>query len=297
MTRRLMQMLDIAPPLEQYERKRLLRDIFSKPDPPQPPDYKGAAIAQGDANLDSAIATGILNRPNQISPYGTQSWTQTGSTPVGGRDVPNYTSNVSFSPTGQKLFDQGLNLQTGLMDIGQGTLDNAKTALGGPFDISKNRDALVDAMYRRSTRMLDPQYKELEDRQRTDLANRGFSVGDEGYNRATESFARQRDSAYGQARDQAMTGGANQAIQEALLQRSQPLQELNAIRTGAMPQNPTFNQQTQAGGVNAAPILAGAQAAGTAANQLYGLESSNYNNTLNGLASLGKAYFMGPTGF
>lgn len=45
---------------------------FSKPDAPAPPDYVGAANAQGDANLDAARLTAQLSNPNVITPYGTQ---------------------------------------------------------------------------------------------------------------------------------------------------------------------------------------------------------------------------------
>ena len=51
------------------------------PSPPPPPDYAGAAQAQGAANIDTARATAKLNNPNVINPYGTQTVTY-GSTPT-----------------------------------------------------------------------------------------------------------------------------------------------------------------------------------------------------------------------
>lgn len=272
---------------------RCPNDIFGKPEPPQPPNYAAAAQAQGGANIETAIANNLMNRPQEVTPYGTRNWTQTGTQRVGNYDVPQFQSSIDFTPEGRALFDKGTALQTGIMDLGQGSLDSARSALSGPFDISKNRDAIVDAMYRRSTRLLDPQYEQLEDKTRTDLVNRGFSVGNEGYTRAMDNFSRQRDTAYGQARDQATTQGAQQAAQEAMVQRSQPLQELNAIRTGAMPQNPTF-QNYATSSAQPAPIFAGAQAQGNADNTLYGLQSQNFNNTMSGLSSLAGMYFMRP---
>lgn len=263
-----------------------------KPDPPSPPDYAAAAKEQGNASLDAAIATGILNRPNQVSPLGSQTWNQTGSYRVGDRDVPIFTSNVDFTPQGRQIYDQGLNLQTGLMGLGQYSLDNATNTLKNPFDPSQNRDAIVDAMYRRSTRLLDPYYDTQQRRTEGDLINRGFSIGDEGYSRAMTDFQRSKDSAYGDAMDRALTGGAQQAIQEALISRSQPIQELNAIRTGALPQMPQFGSQTQAGGVGAAPIFAGTQAAGNAAMQRYGIDVGSFNNALSGLFGIGAAAAM-----
>ena len=45
---------------------------------PKAPDYAAAAVAQGQANLDSARATAKLNNPNIINPYGTQTVTYGG---------------------------------------------------------------------------------------------------------------------------------------------------------------------------------------------------------------------------
>ena len=46
------------------------------PSPPPAPDYRGAAIEQGQANKAAAIAQSRLNNPNVISPYGTQTYTE-----------------------------------------------------------------------------------------------------------------------------------------------------------------------------------------------------------------------------
>lgn len=46
---------------------------MGKPSAPTPPDYAGAATAQGAANKEAAIASAKLNNPNVINPYGTQS--------------------------------------------------------------------------------------------------------------------------------------------------------------------------------------------------------------------------------
>ncbi len=45
------------------------------PSPPPAPDYAGAATAQGEANLEAAVAQGHINNPNVVSPYGTQTVT------------------------------------------------------------------------------------------------------------------------------------------------------------------------------------------------------------------------------
>ena len=45
------------------------------PSPPKPPDYRAAAEEQGVQNLEAARATGRMNNPNVVSPWGTQTTT------------------------------------------------------------------------------------------------------------------------------------------------------------------------------------------------------------------------------
>ena len=43
---------------------------MGKPKAPKPPDYVGAAKAQGEADFNSTLATNYLNQPNQVGPDG-----------------------------------------------------------------------------------------------------------------------------------------------------------------------------------------------------------------------------------
>lgn len=272
----------------------LVGDVLGKPDAPQPPDYASAAAEQGRQNLYAAIATGVLNRPNEVTPFGTRRWNQTGSYTVGGQPVPLFTGSTEFTPTGQALFDKNLDMQMGMADLGTGAVRRLQGAVDKPLDFSAGRDAIVDAMYRRYTRMLDPRFAQQENSVRTDLVNRGFTLGDAGYDRAMGDFNRSKEFAYGEAMDRAMTTGANQRISEIMAERSLPMQELNALRTGAMPQVPNFQPYAGAGPVQAAPTFAASQAQGNAAMQQYGIESSNFNNMFSGLAGIGAAYLGRP---
>lgn len=264
-----------------------------KSDPPPPPDYRGAAQEQGQANLDAAIATGIMNRPNQVNPLGSQTWTQTGTQYVNGRAIPMYTGTTSLTEDGQQLFDKNLSLQKGMMDLGDQSLVNAQSALNKPFDPTANRDAIVDAMYNRSKRLLDPYYAQQDEANESRLIAKGFSVGNKGYTDARADFQRGKDNAYMDAQDRAMTSGAQQAIQEALISRQQPLTELNAIRTGAMPTLPQFGNQAQAGGVGAAPIAGAASAAGDYAGDVYNAKVGQENALMGTAATLGAGYLGG----
>jgi hypothetical protein len=165
----------------------------------------------------------------------------------------------------------------------------AQKGLSQPLDFSQGRDALVDAMYRRSTRLLDPRFKQGENDVRTDLANRGFSLGDAGYDRAMGDFNRSKEFAYGQAQDQAMTGGAQQRMGEILAERQTPLNELNTVRS----MGSGFQPYACAGQVQAAPVFAGAQATGNAEMQRFGVNADMYNNMMSGLFGMGSAGMKG----
>lgn len=269
------------------------------PSPPPPPDYAGAANAQGAANVETAIANTILNRPNEVTPYGTRTWTPTGSTQVGNYSVPNYQSNINFTDLGKKLFDAGNNISLGLADSGQKALSGVQASVANPLDLSslpQGRDAITDAMYQRYTRLLDPQYAQLQRSTETNLINKGFSVGDEAYTKEMNNFERNRENAYADARNQAITSGSgiaqnerNQAINEILLKRQQPLAELSSLRTGAAPQQPTFQPFAANANAQPAPVFAGAQAAGQYGTDVYNQQAASNSGMLGGLFKLGAA--------
>jgi hypothetical protein len=232
--------------------------------PPPAPDFGQAAQAQGQANMDTARLQTEMNRPNEFTPFGSRTWTKNGD---------QWTSNVTMSPQVQGLYDK--------------SIAGANNSLAQPFDITNNRDAIVDAMYRRSTRLMDPQYQQSEEQQRSDLVNRGFSVGDEGYTRAMDNFNRMKSEDYANARDRATTGGAQQAVSEALVQRQEPLQELNAIRTGAMP---TFQPYSATSNISPAPTFAATQAQWGADMDRSNFMQAQNAGMMSGLFGLGASY-------
>lgn len=51
---------------------------MGKPSAPAPPDYAAGAVAQGQANVDAAVAGTALGTPNQVNPFGSVSWENPG---------------------------------------------------------------------------------------------------------------------------------------------------------------------------------------------------------------------------
>ena len=87
-----------------------------------------------------------------------------------------------------------------------------------------------------------------------------------------------------------------QSLQQQLALRNQPLNEITGLMGGSQIQMPQF-QGYQGSNIAAAPVFAGAQAAGQAAMDQYGIQSSNVNAQNAGLYSLAGAGLMAGKGF
>jgi hypothetical protein len=100
------------------------------PAAPAAPDYTGAAVAQGAANKETAIAQAKLNNPNVISPYGNQTvvW---GAPDASGVSQPTITQ--SLTPQAQKTLEAQQALQGNLANLGGMAYTNAFDTLNKPF--------------------------------------------------------------------------------------------------------------------------------------------------------------------
>ena len=233
-------------------------------------------------------------------------------------------------------------------DITRG-IDPTQAGIQSSIDprFDQSGQQVADALYRRQTAMLDPQYQQQEDDMTARLANQGIMQGSEAYEREIGNFGRSRQTAYGDARDRsilaagqeqsrindlglsraglnnsaqgqefgqnAQTAGFNnqavwqmfgqdlsannqnfgqdlaaaqfqnqtrqQGLQEGLTLRQLPLNEINALRTGAQVNIPQFQQYTGGGQIAPAPIYNAAQ---QQAQWNQGL--SNANTAANGQA-------------
>ena len=209
--------------------------------------------------------------------------------PSGG-DPDRWTSNIELSPTGQQLLDYsdaaqlGLGKQTGL------ALGRVDETLSQPFDYGSVQD-IADQSYNMQTSRLDPQWAQNKQMFDAQMANQGITAGGEAYDNAARQFGQQRNDAYNQARLSSI-GTMPQTYQLSSARRSQPLNELNALRTGAQVTNPSFGavpqQQTTAG-----PNLLGAlQGQYQADMNAYNAEAAQGNSMTSGLVGLASAAAM-----
>lgn len=258
-------------------------DIFGKnSSPPPAPDYSGAAVATAAGNADAARIATKANRINQYTPYGNIIYT-----PGVNGDQDQWRSDVQLSPTGQQL----LNYQnTAALDFGDQAvkgLSRVDQSFSRPFDYGSVKD-VQDAAYGAQTSRLDPQFARSEQQLRQDLANKGIPVGSEAWNAEMDAFNRSKADAYTQARTAAIST-APQTYQLAAALRDQPLNEVNALRTGSQVTTPTFTPPGQQQTTQGPNYLGAATAAGQYAGNIYNQQVGQQNAMMSGLFNLGAA--------
>lgn len=331
---------------------------------PAAPDYTAAAQATAQGNLEAAKVAAAANRVNQITPYGTLTYTQNpsqgsfdqagydralqqyqqqlsqynssktntpaysrslagiggqfniGNMALGSRAIApiapdksafynssgpdTYTATTTLSPDQQAILEKNTGLTKGFLDTATNALGQVGNAVAEGFDFSKLPAAQINAgqtVQDAIMSRLDPTFGKRQSALETQLANQGIARGTEAYTTAQRDLDNARNDAYIQAALQGIGAGQQarqQALQEQEFGRTEPINIINALRTGNQVQNPSFvsvpQQQTTAG-----PDLLGA------ANAQYQNQLSNYNaqqaaggNFMGGLFSLGGAALGSP---
>jgi len=277
-----------ADEFEAYLTARMHRYICygkSSPSPPPSPDYAGAARATAQGNLEATRYATEANRFNQYSPYGQQTWQRPTE-----ENPDQWSTTTELAPKAQEALDSQMNLSAQMGALGENRAGAVSDAFNAPTDNSVQD--VYNRAYATQTDRLDPQFERSEDRLNTQLANQGIKVGSEAYSNSMRDFNQGKNDAYTQARMSAInTMPMTQQMASAL--RNQPLNELNAIRTGAQIQNPTFQQ----GGMQqatAGPDMLGAAGAQNQYNMgLYNSQVGGNNSAMGGLMGLAGAGLQG----
>lgn len=103
------------------------------PSPPPAPDPVTSANAQSQANIQTAIANARLNRINQTTPFGSLTYTQTGTDANG---VPIYESHIALSPAQQALLDKQQQGQNTRSTLANSVLSSGSANISKPLDLS-----------------------------------------------------------------------------------------------------------------------------------------------------------------
>ena len=267
---------------------------MGKPSAPPPPDYVGAAKAQGLASKEAALASGQLANPNVDNPYGTQRVSYQND-PTTGNPVP-YISQ-SFAPGQQKIFEnnQALQQKLGMLgisaaDLAGGTINEKLDFNGRLGGIPQGRQEVIDAMMRR----YDTDAARQKEGINSDLIARGIPQGSKAYEVEMDRLSRGRNDALQQATiaadDRAMQE-RRQRITELLAERQVPLNEISAFRTGSQISPLQFaNAQGQT--VGAAPIFSATNAQGQYGTDVYNADMAQQGQNTQLIGSLAAAAAM-----
>jgi hypothetical protein len=196
-----------------------------------------------------------------------------------------------LSPEQQQLLDiqNRLSQRTGgLAETGIGYLENT---LAKPFDTSKlpttgfnPSQSYQDAYMQRLAPQLQQGREQLQQR----LANQGIDIGSTAYDRAMMQQAQRENDLLLGATTQGFGVGQQartQGLQEAAYLRNEPLNMLNALRSGAQVQGPQFvNSANQAN--TAGPDILGAAQMG------YNAQMGDFNAKQAAQANLNQGLFQ-----
>ena len=251
------------------------------PQAPAAPDYVGAANATAAGNLQAAQTASAANRVNQVTPYGSLNYNQTGTDSQGN---PTWTAATTLSPTGQSLLDAQNSTSLGLSDMFNTQLGNVSNAINGGFNPSSVPQGVSIPQYQQvsagpqlqtdvgGTGMqgwdqasalimsrLAPTIAHQNEQSDAQLANQGIQVGSDAYANAKKVLAQGQNDLLNQAQV------AGQGVQQNLFN-----QNLAAGQFGNTAQNQMFGNQ-----------VTGAQANNATSNTLFGNQMSANQQAFN----------------
>lgn len=198
---------------------------------PAAPDYTGAAEAQAASSREVTEQQTWANRPTQITPFGTQSWTSTPSyDPTTGQTLNRWTQTTTLDPDSQAALDAQQQLQAQRSGLAESMYDRVASEYGAnPPDYS-NYEALgstpqamsfgggakysqdaADAIYGQFQARNEPQFERAQNAKRTQLYNMGLREGDEAFDNAMGDLSQQQQDARQQAQYQATIGAGQEA--------------------------------------------------------------------------------------
>ena len=281
---------------------------------PPPPDYAAAARETAAGNLQLAKETAEANqrlveaqaranRINQYTPYGELTYSQD---PAG-----NWRQDMKLSPQAQATLDAQMAMDKQYADIAQTGLGKARGLLEDPnldfsklpelqgLDLSTLPQAPINAGQTAQQAImsrLQPTLQQRENELAQRLANQGITLGSEAYQREMNLAGQNRNDLELQAAregitlDQASRMNAlneqnlrygNQAdmrgrlLQEQTMQKDRPLNLINALRSGAQVQNPTFQPYAMQSGVQQANVAGPDYVRAGMLGYLQGMDSYN----------------------
>lgn len=222
----------------------------SGPPPPPAPDPRATASAQTASNVATAVANTRMQNADEVSPLGNVRYEvmgyETVSDGMGGtHQVPKYRRVSEYTPEqmgllrqeqeADKLLNQLAIDQTKRINDTLSEPINLEGLPDAPGDMEAYRSSIEDAMLSRLNPQIDRERSALE----TQLVNQGLVRGSEAFNEALDEARRQSNdlrvqahlASGSEAREQGAFQATNRerALQERLMTRNQPINEIGAL--------------------------------------------------------------------
>ena len=259
-------------------------------DDPPTPDYAGAAKATAEGNLAASQTATMANRVNQVTPQGSLTYTAPAD------DKSPWTATQTYSPQQQGIYDQNNKLSGGLLGLAGNTLGQITSNMSRPTTLADLPSSMVHAGengQQAYMRMAAPDLAMARETAESQAAQQGITQG----SAAWGNMQRQLGVNENNAQDHAITSGfgmgqqaQQQALQTDTALKSQPINMIDALRTGSQVSNPQFanvpQQQTTTG-----PDMLGAMTqAGNYQTASNNASQSGINGLLGAAGALGAGY-------
>jgi hypothetical protein len=218
-------------------------------DSPTPPDPYQTANAQTKSNIATATANQNINMVNQTNPYGSLTYSQTGTNPDG---TPKYQATTALNSTQQGLLDQSNANKSAALGVANKYVTGGQGAFSGQGpDLSYN--GTTAALDNLNHARLDPQWQQNTQHQEDTLASRGITAGTPAYDNAMRVFNQGKNDAYNSANLADYQTSSNNALQ----QWQAPMGAYGALTGSSQPTNftPMSTPQTNVPGTNIAGLI------------------------------------------
>ncbi|MCD0415684.1 tail fiber domain-containing protein [Rubrivivax sp. JA1024] len=241
------------------------------PEPPAAPDPVKTAEAQGQINQNTAVSQQLLNMVDQVTPTGSLTYSQNGTTSFVGADgktytVPRFTATQTLTPEQQQLLELSNKTQANLGQIGVDQSAKIGSLLG--TNLKLGNEATEARLMELGSARLDPKFARDEDALRTRLANQGIQPGSAAWNAEMTQFGQGKNDAY----NQLLLNGRQLANTEMQAERNAPINEITALLSGSQVSSPNYTSTPTTG-------VAGTDYAGMVSNN-YGQQMQAYNAQL-----------------
>lgn len=255
---------------------------LSSPSPPDPGQVANATQGYNQAAATSSQAGSLFN---QITPYGTVNYSQTGTGPNG---VPIYTGTEKLSPAQQQLLDTLQGTQQTAGNQASSLLRGANYGAANPADVIGNMTSgTTKDLLNTETSYLKPYFDTQTEQLDAQLRNQGLQPGTPGYDNAVRALSNNQNNAVTGFLAQAEPQAYSQSVSSYELPLQTALQELGVSAPSPTGINATSAPTTPLNIASAGPTYA------QTAEQNYQQQVAQQGNMLSGLFGIPSAILGG----